>query len=257
MRPNSRISRAVRTSAFAVIALASFSAAASAQARNLRDPGRLFRERPLKPATKAKNAATTYNLFFTPTFGWDDNNQMLGGQLKYASNDLFSDMPVAFSGTLTNHRFTGIAPAQNKIAMQLDGEVDAISNDKYILALSGEMQNTADIGTLWEFAPEFDWMLPKNDMFTGAVGAIAYMDRFNTAVGSFTTKGRSLGAVAYLNRGEWSFIPEYDFNSNWLGEDSFSIKVSKSFAKMNRDPRVIVGAAKHNSFVAGVRMTLH
>ena len=48
-----------------------------------------------------------------------------------------------------------------------------------------------------------------------------------------TTTGRTLGAVAYLNRGEWSFIPEYDFNSNWTGEDSFSIKVSKSFAKMS------------------------
>ena len=94
-------------------------------------------------------------------------------------------------------------------------------------------------------------------MQLGAAGAIAYLDRFNTSVGNFTTKGRTLGAVAYLNRGEWSFIPEYDFNSNWAGEDSFSIKVSKRFAKMNRDPRVIVGAAKHNSFVAGVRMTLH
>lgn len=257
MRPISLISRIVRTSAFAAIAAATISANANGQARNLRDPGRLFRERPMKPGAKGKNAATTYNLFFTPTFGWDANDQTLGGQLRYASDDLLANMPVAFSGTLSNHRFSGIAPAQNKIAMQLDGEVDPISNDKYVLALSGEMQNTADIGTLWELAPEFDWMLPKNDMFTGAVGAIAYMDRFNAAVGGLTTRGRTLGAVAYLNRGEWNFIPEYDFNSNWTGGDNFSIKVSKSFAKMNRDPRVIVGAAKHNSFVAGVRMTLH
>src|SRR5260370_26084674 len=115
MRPISPISRIVRTSAFAAIAAATISANANGQARNLRDPGRLFRERPMKPGAKGKNAATTYNLFLTPTFGWDANDQTLGRQLRDASDDLLSNMPVAFSGTLSNHRFNGIAPAQNNL----------------------------------------------------------------------------------------------------------------------------------------------
>jgi hypothetical protein len=254
MRPNTKLWNAVGTSAATAAALLTIAATAGAQARNLRDPGRLFTDH---AAQMSAASTSTYNLFLTPTFGWDDNNQLYGGQLRYTSTSLLPNMPVAISGTIAEHRFTAGSPAVSKMAMQVNGEVDVLSTAQYILSVSGEMQNTADFGTQLELAPEFDWMLPANSMFTGAVGGIAYLDRFKTSTGDFVTKGRTLGLIGYLNHGTWSVIPEYDFDSDYVGEDSFSVKVAKSFANMKRDPRIILGASKHNSFVAGVRMKLH
>src|SRR4051812_30235020 len=186
MRPNILVSTAVRITAVA-FSVATIASTASAQ-RNLSDPGRFYRERSMKMAAKGKAAAATYNIFLTPTFGWTDNFQQFGGQLKYTSDDLITNIPVAFSGSLMQNRFSFPgAPTQSKLSTNLGAEFDVLSKPEYMLALSGSMNHTSDVGTGLEFAPEFDWTLPKNEMFTGAIGGILYWDQFKLSGSTLTT----------------------------------------------------------------------
>src|SRR3954467_14452199 len=105
MRPNIRMSNALRTSTLVAASLVAMASTATAQ-RNINDPSRFYREHPMKTTAKGKSTTPSYNLFLTPTFGWTDNFQQFGGQLKYASDDLISNIPVSFSGSLMQNRFT-------------------------------------------------------------------------------------------------------------------------------------------------------
>lgn len=248
-----------RTSFFAAAALVCVAATASAQGeRNLRDPGRMYRE----PGVVAAAAAPSYNLFVTPTYGWDDDTKTFGGQFKFSSDKMVKNRPFSISASVSSLRFNAIspAPAVSKLQTQVGAEMDVMSSKAYSLNLSAGMSRIEDIGTSLEFAPEFDWVLPRNSMVTGAIGAIYYWNRFSTmstpATPSVSTDGGTFGAIAYLNRGTWSLIPEYDFNSDYTGEDSFSVKLSKSFKSFKHDPRVFFGFAKHDRFMAGGRWTL-
>jgi hypothetical protein len=263
MRPNNSMSNAVRMSALVAASIATIASTAAAQ-RNLSDPGRLYRDHSMKVMAKGKAAGTTYNLFLTPVFGWTDNFQQYGGQLKYASDDLISNVPVAFSGSLMQNHFSGGGTSQ--VSSQLGAEFDVLSKPEYMLALSGSMDHV-DKATSVEFAPEFDWTLPKNDMFTGAIGGILYWDQLSISGIPGNTSATTLGVLAYLNHETWGFIPEYDLASDWNGQAGvMSLKVSKGFVKMNRDPRIIFGLTHQNSttnvpsstsYVAGVRLMLH
>src|SRR4051812_46513426 len=87
------------------IALLAFATTAAAQGRNLNDPGRMYRA--WNGPKVATRGVTSYNLYLTPTFGWDDNGNTVGGQLRYASDNLLSNMPVAISGSLMNVHANG------------------------------------------------------------------------------------------------------------------------------------------------------
>jgi hypothetical protein len=272
MRPTNLVSNALRTSALVVVSMASIASTAAAQ-RNLDDAGRFYREQNAGMKTKAKNAPTSYNLFVTPTFGYAKVQGVtlssFGGQFKYASNDLISNIPVFFSGTLQQNRASAAGVSDSKLSSQLNAEFDVLSKPEYMLALSGSMNHTADVGTGLQFAPEFDWTLPKNDMFMGAIGGILYWDQFKASGSTVTNSATTLGILAYLNHETWGFIPEYDLASDWNNQAGvLSLKVSKSFVKMNRDPRIIFGVTHQNEntttgqpsmtgYMAGVRWTLH
>ena len=250
----------VRTSVFTIAALSGALTTASAQGeRNLRDAGRVYRESAAVPVAPG---ARNYHLYVTPTYGWDDDIKAFGGQFKYANDKLIASRPFSVTASVTSLRFNAVAPAAavSKMSTAIGAEIDVLSSASYTLNLSGSMERVEDIGTSVEFAPEFDWVLPKNSMFTGAIGAIMYMNRFSTIETSTTpsvsTDGNTFGVLAYLNRGSWGLIPEYDFNSDYVGEDSFSLKLSKRFATMKGDPRIMVGFAKHDRFLAGGRWTL-
>jgi len=261
MRPNNVVSNALRTTALVAASLATIASTAAAQ-RNLSDPSRFYRDHPMKVAAKGKAAAAAYNLYLTPVFGWTDNFQQFGGQFKYASDDLISNIPVAFSGSLMQNRFsaTGV-PSVSKLSTNLGAEFDVLSKPEYMVALSGSMNHMTDIGTGLEFAPEFDWTLPKNDMFTGAIGGILYWDQFKATGSTITTSGTTFGVLASLQHDTWTLIPEYDLASDWNGQQGVaSIKVGKSFTNMARDPRIIFGYTHtngNNSFLTGARLTLH
>jgi hypothetical protein len=256
MKPTFVVS--TRTSILTTAALICAAASANAQGeRNLRDPGRMYRD----PAANVA-AAKSYNLYLTPTYGWDDNTKTFGGQFKYSSDKLIAKHSFSVSAAVSSMRFNGVAgsPAVSKMVTQLGAEMDVLSSKQYSLNVSGGMSRMEDIGTSIELAPEFDWVLPKNSMVTGALGAIYYWDRFSTMATagnpSVSNDGGTFGAIAYLNRGSWSMIPEYDFNSDYTGEDTFSVKLSKSFKSFKHDPRIFFGYAKHDRFMAGGRWTL-
>src|ERR1043166_1421865 len=252
MRPTSLL----RTSALALLTVAT---TAAAQGRNLSDPGRMYRA--WNTPHVAARGASTYNLSLPPTFGWTDNGNTVGGQLRYASDNLLTNMPVAISGSIMNVHAdgNGAVRSQNQLAEQLVGEVDLWSNPSMMFSLTGSFGHQ-DIVKNWELLPEFDWMLPKNDMFTGGIGAMAYLDRTDIDGINTPTKTRTFAAIAYLNHTTWSFVPEYDFSSQTGVDDSYSIKVTKSFEKMARDPRVFFGLGHdgfgNNSYLAGVRWTM-
>lgn len=248
-----------RTSIFTVAALICAAATANAQGeRNLRDPGRMYRE----PGAVSAAAAKSFNLYLTPTYGWDDNTKTFGGQFKYSSDKQVAKHPFSVSASISSLRFNAVAPASavSKLATQLGAEMDVLSSAQYALNMSAGMSRIEDIGTSIEIAPEFDWVLPKNSMVSGAIGAIYYWNRFSTmstpATPSVSNDGGTFGAIAYLNRGSWSVIPEYDFNSDYTGEDTYSVKLSKSFKSFKHDPRLFFGFAKHDRFVAGGRWML-
>jgi hypothetical protein len=249
----------LRTSLFTLATLACAAATASAQGeRNLRDAGRTYRE----PGTVSAATARSYHLYFTPSYGWDDNTKTFGGQFKYSNDKLIAKRPFSVSATVSSLRFNAVAPAAavSKLSTTVGAEIDVLSSAAYALNLSGGMSRVEDLGTSLEFAPEFDWVLPKNTMVSGALGAILYVNRFSTmstpTTPSVSNDGNTFGVIAYLNRGTWSVIPEYDFNSDYVGEDAFSVKLSKSFSKMKGDPRIMLGFAKHDRFMAGGRWTL-
>jgi hypothetical protein len=249
-----------RTSILTIGALICAAATATAQGeRNLRDPGRMYHER---AAMNTMASAPSFNLYVTPTYGWDDNTKTFGGQFKYSSDKLVKNHSLSISASVSSMRFNAVAPASavSKLATQVGAEIVVLSSAQYSLNLGGGMSRVQDIGTSLEVAPEFDWVLPKNSMLSGALGAIYYWDRFSTmstgATPSVSTDGGTFGAIAYLNHGSWSVIPEYDFNSDYTGEDGFSVKLSKSFKSFSHDPRIFFGFAKHDRFMAGGRWML-
>ena len=84
----------------------------------------------------------------------------------------------SISGSLMNVHANGAGaiPSDNQLAEQLIGEVGLWSNSSMMFSLTGSFAHM-DVVKSWELLPEFDWVLPKNDMFTGAIGGLAYLDR--------------------------------------------------------------------------------
>src|ERR1051325_2255061 len=113
------------------------------------------------------------------------------------SDNLVSIMPVALSASVMNLHFNGVGaiPSDNTLAEQVIGEIALWSDKSTLFSLAGEMQHSKG-SNRWELGPEFDWVLPKSEMLTGAVGALAYLDRLDLDGVSAPLKGRSFGVLA-------------------------------------------------------------
>ena len=95
MKPNTVT--AARTSIL-TIAMLVCAAAANAQGdRNLRDPGRMYRE----PGTMSATGMPSYNLYLSPTYGWDDNMKTFGGQFKFSSDKLVAKHAFSISASMS------------------------------------------------------------------------------------------------------------------------------------------------------------
>lgn len=251
MKHSRRVARSVRTIGYTGLILAASVAMAQAQSRNLADPGRVFRTSSARAkGMKIKSTKTRYNLFVTPVARWTAGSQIIGGQFRYESDNLVTGKPVAFSGMVSNVHDSNVG--ENRSNLQMDAEIDPYTNGRYSLNLSGQISHTMDVATFMEVAPELD--ITVNEFVT--VAPILYWNRVKFSGVPVSTSGTTVGVTAYLTRGLWAAYPEYDFKSDFNGEDTYAVKVVKGFKNMKRDPKIFAGYAKHDVFALGMRLTL-
>jgi hypothetical protein len=265
MRPINRFGTAISAALFALVLVAArLEAQREPGGHTLRDPSSGIRDRaaavPAPPppvpgiaavSAPAEEEQPSFKLFFTPTFGWDDANTRFGAQVKLKrSGQIPSSFAIADQVTAVDNDY------RNRI--KASTELDLINNKPLLpglpvfLAALGELSHTQGSGTFAEVAGELDVTLFSRGASSLAVGALGYYDHFSPVDGEsdsgFTPAVEALWAINSLLEVDG----EYDFNSSFNGEDSFSTRLVVSPPNLPGNPVLILGAAKHSTFTLGV-----
>jgi hypothetical protein len=250
-----------------VIAGATHLSAQGAGGRTLRDVGRGFRDRTLTaPAARAlgdvadsaADAAAkepAYRLTLTPTVGWTNSSTRYGAQAAWISNR------IPLSVSLTDQVIRSDAEDRLSNRIQGDAGYDLV-NDHLLgmpvyLGLFGELQHTQRSGTFAEISTELDLTILRAATGTPSVAlrGLGYWDYFSPVEGS-SDSGPTLGTGAILVLSDAIELDtEYDVNSAFNGEDSYSAKLLLTIPGQRLKPTLIVGGGKHNTFVLGLKLS--
>jgi hypothetical protein len=240
----------LRTSVVTALVVLCSAGTVSAQGRNVRDPGRVPRDRGPVSGPRAPGAPIQYNILVTPTFAWDDNTNGLSAQVKYKSKQLAPGFLTVVSGLIGSSSPSG---GSRQTHVQLDGEFDHdLGDDKMTLDLAGEWMHVSG-ATSYQFMPELD--LNFSDALS--VGPIAYFGS-TKVTGGTSVSSSTYGVVGSWAYSDWKLAPEYDFDAGDAVEDSFSAKLLWHWVDQKKyDPWLFASMAKHNAFSIGAVLKLH
>jgi len=257
----------LRSAIMALIGIAATTTHLEAQpgrgGRLLRDVGGRVRERPAPviPEAMADSAPRAaqppqprFRVIITPTVQWEGSQRRFGGQVKLKSA---SGLP--FSVSLTDMVIHSDGEYANRI--QGDGQLDVFERPTPLvgipasLSIFGELQHTSGDGTLAEAAAALDFTLVENSRLGSlTLGVLGYYDHLSPVSGS-SESGVTLGTEAIWELTEALEVnAEYDFQSAFNGEDSFSAKLLVAVPYGRTHPTLIFGAAKHGTFLFGLRL---
>ena len=225
----------------------------------LRDPSSRIADRaPSAPGADRADVADTVptpppplKLVFTPTVSGDESTTRLGTQLKVRRGG-----PIPLSFAVAHQSIVTHNNRRNRI--KASTEIDLINNRPVLsglpvfLAALGEVSHTEESGTFAEAAGELDVTVFEKGTSSLAVGVLGYFDHFAPVDGEsdsgFTPAVEALWVISSL----FELDAEYDFNSSFNGEDSFSARLVVTPPDLPGNPVLILGGAKHGTFTVGV-----
>lgn len=217
---------------------------------------------PAAPAAVAATGPRPYSVSLVPLFGWSDGTQSPGAQLGY-STDLSDNVSVGVSGAGRVIRSDG----NNNGRAQIDAEIDVTGRPGFLrrrvtLVVAVEGMATATVGTFAEASSELAVQAIERRDDKGNVlglltlGVVGYLDRFAPKDGD-ATSGPTGGISAVLAPVDGLGLrAEYDFKSDFNGEDTFGARATVRLSSKGPKPVLILGAGKHKSFLVGLNLTL-
>lgn len=189
-----------------------------------------------------------------PRVSFSEESSGGGLALSYVNKKPLSALP--FNASVTGKAIGG--GPQTLGGLQLYGELDpdlSGLNPALSLAVAGEYDRTATVGAAYEGSAELDFDFPNAPGFS--LGVIGYIDEDDPISGPVQN-----GATAGLTA-DWKFrrgrlkgraeaYAEYDFKSDFAGEDNF---VTKALYTLYQAPKVVLigGFQKHNNFLVALK----
>jgi hypothetical protein len=218
--------------------------------RTLRDPSRVREPRePTRVGILALPAGPRIALFFTPS-GTFTSATRAGGQFK-GSGDIGHG--ITWTLYAADSYIHGSSASHNRA--QGGTEFDRDLTQALSLSVGGELANTSSVSSDAETFGELDAAVTP---ISTTLGGIAYYDWTKPSGGS-RTGGATFGLTAnYKAPSGTRVLAEYDFRSDFNGEDSFSAKLVQSLGKYGRHgAQAIVGAGKHRVVTFAVKIALN
>lgn len=213
--------------------------------RTLRDPSRTR-----EPRAAAKGpGAPAVEWFLTPNASLSSGTRA-GAQLKGAGD---VGRAFTFVGYGAYSYLHGTSASHNRV--QLGGELDRDLTSALSLAGGGEWGTTSDVSTDTELYAEVDASLAP---IATTLGGVVYYDWTKPSGGGDRTGGATFGVTANWKAPSGTrVLAEYDFRSDFNGEDSFSAKLVQGLGLFGgHSAQAIVGAAKHRIVSASVKIWL-
>ncbi|MGH7741599.1 MAG: hypothetical protein ACRENS_06200, partial [Candidatus Eiseniibacteriota bacterium] len=187
-----------------------------------------------------------------PSFGVDPNGHALGIAALARNNTLFRSVPVSLSAayrwatTGTTHR------NKFQISGMYEPPLGALAKPLSMTVL-GDYGWIEGGSTSGEISAECDWSLSQHA--NSYVGAAVYYDRQHLS-GAGSPGGATVGitsGVAFDPSTELS--GEYDFESDFSGEDSWSAQLARVLMAAPK-LTLVLGVQKHSSILAAIRANL-
>ncbi len=139
---------------------------------------------------------------------------------------------------------------------RIGGEIDpTFLGDNFGLSIGGELAKTQHVSTDGELWAELDWNAVANVL---TFGGIAYEDWTKPSGADDSINGATFGLTGvWTAQTGTSVLAEYDFNSDFNGEDGFAAKAVQNLGKYAKhDTQLIVGAGKHRVVTIALKITL-
>ena len=208
-------------------------------------------------ATDSTAAERPYRIYLIPRVRWDDDKSSVEAEVRYSRRERTL---YPYNVSVTDRVIWSDGERANRI--QADGEIDLLHNNlkgagrRVFLAALGELQHTQRSGFLAEGALELDFTV-LGDPSGGpslALGGLGYFDHFTPTEGD-SDSGFTAGTEAlWIISDVLELDAEYDFDSEFNGEDSFAVRFFWDPPVQRFSPRLLLGAAKHGSYMVGLRL---
>lgn len=238
----------------AVIALELCACAGSALAQGRLDRDPLALPEPPGPAppvsvTGAAPPPSLFGISLQPSATKDPNAHGYGFAVLVRNGTLLGALPLGAS--LAYKSATTGSTHRNKF--QIGGSYTPALGASLSLAVLGDYGWIEGGSTSGEISSELDYNLPRPA--NSYAGAVVYYDS-QTLTGFGSPHGATAGLTAGVGFGEWtSLTGEYDFKSDFAGQDSWSAQVAQVLTAAPK-LTLVVGAQKGSSLLAALRANL-
>jgi hypothetical protein len=229
----------------------------------LRDPSRSSRDFASArsggsfAAVLTDSTLRTFQLMVAPLASWSEGQSAYGAQVRLMSTIGTTKFPYKVS--VIDEALRGSGRTRNLI--KGEAEVDLLNSDARFaglpiaLAADGLVQHIAGSETLAEGSGELDVsIIGTSDSPLLAIGALGYFDHSKPEIGS-STDGFTAGSdIIWDPIQQIELSAEYDFKSDFAGEDSYSAKLLWILARAGHKPTLVIGGGKHGLFLLGLRL---
>jgi len=209
-------------------------------------------------APEQKPVDTLFSWFLNPSAVLADQSDSYGLALGVVNKALVPGLPLALA--LTDRYVT--APGGDHNRVQFDAKLlfeglPPLGTKGLSLLLIGQYRNTAQVASLQQGIAELDATLYQNkvDSTSFALGGVAYYGHQKPA-GGIGSSGFTFGVVAdVVPVRHLELIGEYDFKSDFAGEDDYSVQAGYAFHP--RGLQCLVGIAeygKHGTWKIGLKV---
>lgn len=146
--------------------------------------------------------------------------------------------------------------------LQLDVEVDPpLGTDRAALAIGATFSKRFSVSTSQEYFAALDFTpfsAARNAVLRSlSFGGVGYYNRADADGTGGVSSGATPGVTSsFAPREGTSLAAEYDFNSDFNGEDYFSARLIQRLPFARYAPLLIVGGGKHNLYSVALRLSL-
>lgn len=189
-----------------------------------------------------------------PTLTGVDTTRIYGIALGWRNKNLLGSVPLSLG---FSDKYTTVG-GQHRNRIQFDVGLDfpGIAKVSWLtLGLTAQARHTADVSSSQTGVAELDVTLLDAEAASLTVGGLLLYDHAKPKGGP-SQSGATVGSAVDLTiRSNTDLVAEYDFKSDFAGEDDYSVQLTHLFrpgAKVRF--KALAGYAKHDVWVFGVKV---
>jgi hypothetical protein len=208
----------------------------------------------ISPLVALVRTDTLFTWFVSPSLVAVDSTRGYGFAVGIATNKLIPNLPLGLS---ISDRYMTVG-GEGHHRMQFDLQfAPSLPIPRTSLKILGRYRNTAQVSTSQQGTMQLDVSLVKKAQVELGVGGLVYYGH-EAPDGAVGQSGATFGTAASLRVGRLAMAGEYDFKSDFAGEDNYSVQAAYTLPVKRRLMGVqgLVGYGKHGVWIFGLKAAL-